>query len=438
MALGKSLIYNSLNRLLNTVVIFLTMVLLTRTIGASDFGVLTLMIANASILNLISSLGISSGITYNLAAKNLSENNILSITSFMLIAQFFFIFIFEIGWHLIGNSFWLFKGYSLTDLLLGICFFISISAIEKYAALFYGKQQYSLANKIALITNSTLFFILLSFSQYNFQSNYIFFVIYVLGNLFQASALVICYHITYKNSITIEAFNKQQLNLFFSYSFLAFITNLLQFVAYRADYWIVDYYKGTTELGIYSVSVKLAQLFWIIPNLIAAIIFPKVAAKETEGNHLSFSFLIRLLNTLNILAGFIMLVFSSDFISRIFGVEYSRSVTPFQILLPGVIAYCITTVLAGYYAGINKLKVNFWGTVLCLLIILILDLVFIPRFGIKGAAIASSIGYTLSTFYSIFVFKQLTKVGLDQLLLLNKGDLVNLRGLLGNYIKSNY
>ena len=106
----KEIISNTANRLLNTVLVFLITVLLTRIIGASDFGVLTLMIANASVLNLISSLGISSGITFNIASKSLHERNILSITFFLLLAQLFFSTIFELGWFQFNNSFFVFKG----------------------------------------------------------------------------------------------------------------------------------------------------------------------------------------------------------------------------------------------------------------------------------------------------------------------------------------
>jgi O-antigen/teichoic acid export membrane protein len=435
MALTKALFQNTLIRLLTTVVMFLTTVLLTRMVGASDFGVLSLMIANASLLNLISSLGISSGITYNLAAKSLHEHKILSVTFLLLLFQIFIISIFECGWFLFHHNFWILKGGTLMDFILGISFFISLSVIEKYNALYYGRQRYLLANNIVFWGNlavlSSLFILLIRETE----NSYIFFIIYISGSIFQAIMLVATYHIKYIKPAFGAFLNQVEFKLFFSYSFLAFITNILQYLAYRADYWFVDYFKGSTQLGLYSVSVRVAQLFWIVPGLFAAIIFPKVASKQTEGNSHNFLALIRIMNTFNITAGLILYFFSPNLIVWIFGVEYSDSVTPFQILLPGVISFCITTVLASYFAGINKLKVNFWGTILCVLVILFLDFIFIPRLGIKGAAIASSIGYTLSTIYNIIMFKQLVKVRFSQLFLIGKEDLQYIRGLLRNYVK---
>ncbi len=432
MIFGKVLIQNTLNRLLNTVVMFLTTVLLTRMIGASGFGVLTLMIANASILNLISSLGVGSGITYNLAAKNLRADKILSITFMLLLAQLFFTTIIDYGWFLQNNSFWLFKGNSLMDFVLGICFFMSLSVIEKYNALFYGRQQFQLANNIALVANFALLFSLLLLSICKVENNFVYFVIYIITNIFQAFVLIITYYLIYRESIKVTLINKKEFQLFFSYSFLAFVTNILQFVAYRADYWLVDYYKGSLQLGLYSVSVRLAQLFWIIPGLFAAIIFPKVASNQIEENSFNLLSLVRIMNTCNIISGLLLFFFSPYLITWLFGIEYADSITPFRILLPGVITFCFSIILASYFAGINKLKVNFYGTVLCLLVIIILDIGFIPSFGIKGAALASSIGYTLMAAYHIIIFKKQTKARFKQLILLKKNDLVYFKRLIKN------
>jgi O-antigen/teichoic acid export membrane protein len=435
MFFGKTLIENSINRLLNTLIVFFTIVFLTRALGASDFGVLSLMIANASVLNLVSSLGITSGITYNLSSKSLHENKILTVTFGLLLAQFFFISIFEYSWLHFFDSNWILKGNGLVNLSLGICFYLSISTIEKYCALFYGRQQFILPNNIVLLGNLILLLILLLLYIQKTENIFIFFIVYILAHFSQAIVLISAYHIINKVPVVVTYLNKQEVKLFFSYSFLAFITNILQFFAYRADYWIVEYFRGSMQLGLYSVSVRLAQLFWILPNLIAAIIFPQVAGKLTKGNEYNFLSMIRLMNTCNIVAGLCLLLLSPYLVVLFFGEEYSDSVIPFQILLPGVIGFCITTVLASYFAGINKLKVNFGGTILCLLVILVLDLVLIPGYGIAGAAIASCMGYTLTAVYSLTIFKQLTQVPFRHLLFLTRADLIYFKKVSTKYLK---
>jgi O-antigen/teichoic acid export membrane protein len=55
-------------------------------------------------------------------------------------------------------------------------------------------------------------------------------------------------------------------------------------------------------------------------------------------------------------------------------------------------------------AGIGQVNINRQGSVVCFVVILILDLVLIPKWGITGAAIASSVGYIVSTCYVVYKY----------------------------------
>ena len=100
------------------------------------------------------------------------------------------------------------------------------------------------------------------------------------------------------------------------------------------------------------------------------------------------------------------------FIPFFFGKEFHNSILLLRILLPGVILFCVATVLAAYFAGQNKLNINLGGSLLCLAVIVILDLLLIPSMGMKGAAIASSIGYGLTGVYftGMYCFSKKTAV----------------------------
>jgi Na+-driven multidrug efflux pump len=52
----------------------------------------------------------------------------------------------------------------------------------------------------------------------------------------------------------------------------------------------------------------------------------------------------------------------------------------------------------------NKLNINFLGSLFCFISIFVLDVIFIPIKGYIGAAIASSIGYFLTTVYFVIIY----------------------------------
>jgi O-antigen/teichoic acid export membrane protein len=114
--------------------------------------------------------------------------------------------------------------------------------------------------------------------------------------------------------------------------------------------------------------------------------------------------LIRGMNGLNIIIGLTLFFTSQFFIPLLFGKNYAESVELFNILLPGVILFCIATILASWFAGHNKLRINLGGSLLCLIVIAALDLWLIPLKGMKGAAIASSIGYGATAIYFMIVY----------------------------------
>jgi len=104
-------------------------------------------------------------------------------------------------------------------------------------------------------------------------------------------------------------------------------------------------------------------------------------------------------------------------------------VIPFIILLPGVIIFSITTLLAAYFAGINRQDINLKISFFCFFTILIGDFLLVPKYGIKGAAIASSVGYALSGIASLFVFSKQSGNTFKELLLAKKKDFLLIKDL---------
>ncbi len=193
---------------------------------------------------------------------------------------------------------------------------------------------------------------------------------------------------------------------FFSKEFIyhmlfVYFGNLLQFFAYRMDVWILDYFHSKREVGIYSFSVRIAQLFWVIPQLMALLLFPLTALKHDSVSEKKFNRMI-LLSVIITLTGSVFSIFVyPPMVNFIMGNEYNESYTYFIYLLPGIIFFSINILLAARMAGKGNVYINLQAAAICFLIVLILDFLLIPGMKGKGAAIATSIGYSIS---SIFVF----------------------------------
>jgi len=84
-------------------------------------------------------------------------------------------------------------------------------------------------------------------------------------------------------------------------------------------------------------------------------------------------------------------------------------------------------ILASYINGIGKPRVNLYISMVAMVVTVILDITLIPRYSIEGAAVASSMAYSLATFLSMAYFLRQTGLPARSLFLLNRDDINQLR-----------
>ena len=223
------------------------------------------------------------------------------------------------------------------------------------------------------------------------------------------------------------------LRLLFTYSIITLLSNSIQFLAYRIDYWFLDYYRDEKELGWYSLAVKLVQFLWILPVILAGIILPVVAASQRQVDKDRLLSILRILYTLNSLAAILLFLACGWLIPFLFGQAFDQSVLLFRVLLPGVLLFGGATIFASYFAGINRLWVNFFASVLCLSVIVVLDIILIPSMGMQGAAIASTIGYGITALYYIIRYNVEERSGFTKIFVPARYDWVLFRQTMSNF-----
>ncbi len=150
---------------------------------------------------------------------------------------------------------------------------------------------------------------------------------------------------------------------------------------------MIQKYHTNYEVGIYAQANKLANLMWIIPNIIALLLMPRFF----KANRFEFEFYLRILFVLNLFIT-CATVFLSYFIYHFYlPAEYLKGQPSFFLMLPGYFFWSIVIYFGAYYSAIGQFTKNLYGSTICLFIILISDLFLIPSFGIKGAAIANTL-----------------------------------------------
>jgi O-antigen/teichoic acid export membrane protein len=191
----------------------------------------------------------------------------------------------------------------------------------------------------------------------------------------------------------------------------AHVSNVITFLNYRVALYLVSYMLGAAATGKYALSIQLAEVLWLISSAASMIVFPESAAHSQSP--LELQKMIRKIAgsvfQVTFAGGLIAAALSPFAIPLIFGRAYAGSVAPFLILLPGIVIWSYMSVLSNSIAGMGYQMVNVRSALLCLALNVAGDLLAIPRFGANGAAAASTIAFSVTTLYTVLMYRKIMK-----------------------------
>jgi O-antigen/teichoic acid export membrane protein len=246
-------------------------------------------------------------------------------------------------------------------------------------------------------------------------------IAYVVASL---CTLLIGFYLLYRNdSLSLPFFSKDIIRGLISYGLKVYFGTLSQYFNYRLDIFLVAYFLGPSHVGYYSVAVMVGEIIWYIPNSISLILLPRSASSSFERNNELIPIISRNTFFLTLIFSSLIFVGSKFFIPMIFGNSYFPSINSLKLLLPGIVALSLWKIMTNDLAGRGFPQYKSYTAGIALLGTIFFDIILIPKFGINGAAIASSIAYILSTIAMFYWFGKITGLKIYNLLIPSKKDI---------------
>lgn len=190
---------------------------------------------------------------------------------------------------------------------------------------------------------------------------------------------------------------------------------------FRADLFVVNFYRGRAETGVYSVASQVGMMLMLLPGVIATLLFPRAAARQdTSGEltcvvtrHMAFVMLLICLAAAPL--GFLL--------PLLYGAEFKDASVQLLILLPGVFLIGLESVMVQHFnaMGLPGAIPLFWVATLFVNVALIFGLV--PSFGARGAALASTLSYSLIFALVAIYFRRSTRRRLSETFMLRGAEL---------------
>jgi len=195
------------------------------------------------------------------------------------------------------------------------------------------------------------------------------------------------------------------------------LTNLIGIMNYKVDLFLVEHFLGLSSTGVYSIAVMIAELLWFVSSALAQAAYARIGAPDrAEAARLTLrvahtSILLLLLLAIPLWLGAALLL------PLLLGKEYAAALPVLALLLPGVVAY-------GAASGVSAFFTNHVGRPLIpaaiaafsLLVNLIASLILIPRWGMLGGAMATTLSYLLSVLLAAAIFSRVAAMPLSELL----------------------
>ena len=181
-----------------------------------------------------------------------------------------------------------------------------------------------------------------------------------------------------------------------SYGLRGQIGNLATFFTYRLDVFVINYFLPLAQLGFYALGVTVSEALWQVPSAAAYALFPRTSRMEGETTRFS-CLVVRQVFLLTVVCGLLLALTCPFAVPLIFGARFTASVPVILWLLPGTIALSLAKVGCSDLAGRGKNGYSSIFAVVCLGLTVAFDFLLIPRWGIQGAAAASSLAYFIDS-----------------------------------------
>ena len=409
-------------RVIFTGIGFLIGLLIAKLAGASQFGTLSLIIVNAAFIHIITGLGTDAAIVWHgIAGSNYSRDKIFSFTMITSAIQLSFFYIIAIlGYLFLGHTL-LGGSLDLSIFFAEVVYFTGLVIMDKFLSLYYSQHEAKLCNKIISIVSGILFFLVLIIWMVRpllitNDSIWIYSLFVFIPSFILFFYFIVRFNPSFKN------ISQEEMRSFSAFSAMVLITNIVQFIAFRADYWLISIFYDHTALGVYAQASKFAQLLWIIPGILAGLITPALRNEHQKLTGAGFLSVCRVTFYTHIILSLLLigaaLVIYLFFLPSI----YFDGFISLLVMIPGYILFTITTLLAAYYSAHRLLKINLIGSVICCVLMLVLDIILIPAFGYKGAAVANLIAYGITTIYFIYRSMSILNLSLVDFFVIRRSD----------------
>lgn len=230
--------------------------------------------------------------------------------------------------------------------------------------------------------------------------------------LFDAVTLAVLYFFSYqneKNAFFYKQFDYSLARRLLKDSWPLIFSSIMIMVYMRIDQVMIKEMLGEYEVGIYSAAIRLSESFYFIATIITTSLFPAILNAKGKNEELYIKRLQKLYVFMMwsaIVIVFFMLLLGGWLITFLFGGEYQESRQVLSIHIWSLVFVFLGVASSKWYVANNLQRLALVNTFAGAVSNIILNVIFIPVFGLVGVAYATVISYCVSALLMNFVWRE--------------------------------
>lgn len=388
---------------------------LARLLGASDRGLLAVMLTVANVTYILSSVGLPTSVEYHASKRDARTGALLGNT--LAYGAVLGAIVVPAAWFLrepLADAFAQGRGggaWVLAGLLVPLTFL-----------------QWTTGNQLSGMLRFGLFNALFALSRLAYLIVVLLLLVVVdlgvsAGLIATAVGSVVLIAAGLRVVLRIDrpSLDRRLLGSMLRYGSKLQIGSLFQQLNFRLDVIILQAYRPLAEVGHYVVAQIVAELVLTLSAAFQNTVLP-LAAREAEGR--SEPSTARALRHHGILAVFAVVavaVFGPVLIYA-FGPDFHESLLPLFILLPAMLFLGTGVVAAADLNGRGRPVLSSAASGIAVALTVLLDVILIPRYEVVGAAVASLVAYVAYGIFATGALALVSGIPLRELLVPRRDD----------------
>jgi O-antigen/teichoic acid export membrane protein len=394
----------------------LVSVILTRKLGPGGFGIYSAILVIPLLVVSFAQLGIRGSSIYHVGRKKFEKGDLVAgVLQILIMTSTLGILVTALAFMILDD-----ENYSMTYIVLVLLMIPFRLAMAYFGGIFIGNEQIRRSNFINWFAEvihliAVIVFVWIMDLQ----------IAGALLSLLLSHVLITiwaAYYLHKEFRLQLK-FQPQVIKSLLSMGFLFASSFVIIQMNFRIDILLLQELSTLEDVGYYSLGVSIAEKLWQLPFAIGIVLMSRTAnATDQEAINRTTGRLVRVSLLAGLAASAVMIVVSPWVVPAIWGEKFQPSILVIQAILPGILFISVYRVLSSRLSGIGRPEVSIYVFLPALIINILLNLYWIPRYGPFGTVMATNVSYTLGTIAYVFVYAKIVKMPVLEIFAFRKSD----------------